>query len=104
MATLVEVVRSEDFFRVIDRQGLTNSELARMIDRNERRIREMRQQATIRFEIADRILTILGLNYLLSTGDIPTEFRPHGFLKETATEAQKKSRQAIYGPRLTKET
>ena len=102
MATLVEVVRSEDFFRVIDRQGLTNSELARIIDRNERRIREMRQQPTIRFEIADRILTILGLNYLLSTGELQTEFKPHGFNTKAAREAQKKSRQKIYGPRLTK--
>lgn len=94
---MVEVVRSEDLFRVIDRQGLSNSELARMIERDERRIREMRNQATIRFEIADRILTILGLNYLLMTGDVPSEYREHGFNQHTGREAQKVSRKAIYG-------
>ncbi len=51
--------------------GMTKSELARIIDRDESRIAKIEQQETVGLSLADHILTKLDLNYLLATGDIP---------------------------------
>lgn len=66
-------VESSRVFHFIDKSfpDMPTIELARQINRDERRLRTMRKQRSMSFESADDILAPLGLGFLLSTGDIP---------------------------------
>jgi len=67
-----EYCLAEEVFACIDKvyPGLTNSALARMVDRDESNMRRTRRQKRITFDKADDMLSKLDMNHLLYTGDI----------------------------------
>ena len=70
---MAEFILTKDMFKHIDAEypDLPNTELARMVGRNESGLRKKRKQTKLELGVADHLLTKLDLNHLLSDGTIP---------------------------------